>query len=94
MTKEELLALKPKPTRIINSQWPVPEVSVEDKKVILQNFDKQKKDAKMDLYPYYPYDEEDRELKRAPYPYYPDDCEEVYIKEDEEEVDIKRVRKL
>ena len=94
MTKEQLLALKPYPTVKHNDQYPVPEVSVEAKKVILQCFDKHKRDAKMDLYPYMPYDREDRELKMAPYPYNPNDLEDVYINEDGEEVVIKKVRKL
>ncbi len=94
MTKEELIALKPYPIVKNNDQYPAPEVSVEDKKVILQCFDKHKRDAKMDLYPYMPYDREDRGLKMAPYPYNPDDLEEVIVKEDGEEVVIKKVRKL
>ena len=64
MTKEQLLALKPKPTRIINSQWPVPEVSVEAKRVIITHHDLQKREATMDPYPYYPYNPDDRGLKK------------------------------
>ena len=64
MTKEQLLALKPKPTRIINSQWPVPEVSVEAKRVIMTHHDLQKREATMDPYPYYPYNHDDRGLKK------------------------------
>lgn len=94
MTKEQLLALKPYPTVKHNDQYPVPEVSVEAKKVILQCFDKHKRDAKMDLYPFLPYDEENKGLKWAPYPYNPNDLEEVIVKEDGEEVPIKKVRKL
>lgn len=64
MTKEQLLALKPYPERKINSQWPVPEVSVEAKRVIMTHHDLQKREATMTPYPYYPYNPEDRGLKR------------------------------
>lgn len=48
MTKEQLLALKRGPTVKHNSQYPVPTLSVETRRVILTHHDLQKRDAKMD----------------------------------------------
>ena len=45
MTKEQLLALKPGPTVKNNSQYPVPTVSVEARRVILTHHDLQKRDV-------------------------------------------------
>ena len=61
MTKEQLLALRPKPTTKTNTPWPIPKVSVEAKRVIITHHDLQKREATME--PYYPYDPEEKGLK-------------------------------
>ena len=49
MTKEQLMALKPKPkTTPKHSMYDPPKVSVEAKRVVITHHDKQKKEATMD----------------------------------------------